>query len=378
MRIAIDATSVPPKPAGAGVYAIELVRAMAERDRHDGYALFVRGSWLDADVAGKRNWRIEHVGAASRPARLAWEQARLPRALSAMGIDVLHSTHHTLPLAGVRCLRVVTIHDVTFFRIPERYPPARRLYMQTLTRLSARVADAIIAPSNAARDDIVRTLGVPATKVAAVYEAAAVRFVPVASETAKAVARAHGIDGPFVLSVGSLEPGKNRVRLIRAMAMLRDAGLQQQLVIVGQKAWKFEEELALVEELGMRDRVRYLGYVSDADLPALYSAADAFAFPSLHEGFGLPVIEAMACGVPVLTSNISATAEVARDAAVLVDPLSVEAIRDGLRLLLEDTDLRTDLLTRGLARAAEFSWRRAADETHDVYARVAARQPASP
>ena len=128
----------------------------------------------------------------------------------------------------------------------------------------------------------------------------------------------------------------------------------------------------------MRDRVRYLGYVSDADLPALYSAADAFAFPSLHEGFGLPVIEAMACGVPVLTSNISATAEVARDAAVLVDPLSVEAIRDGLRLLLEDTDLRTDLLTRGLARAAEFSWRRAADETHDVYARVAARQPASP
>ncbi len=378
MRIAIDATSVPPKPAGAGVYAIELVRAMADRDRHDGYALFVRGNWLDDDVAGKRNWRIEHVGASSRPSRLAWEQTRLPRHLSVMGIDVLHSTHHTLPLAGVRCRRVVTIHDVTFFRIPERYPPARRLYMQTLTRLSARVADAIIAPSDAARDDIVRTLGVSPTNVVTVYEAAAARFVPVPTETAKAVARTHGIDGPFVLSVGSLEPGKNRVRLIRAMAMLRDAGLQQQLVIVGQRAWKFDEELAIVEELGMRDRVRYLGYVSDGDLPALYSAADAFAFPSLHEGFGLPVIEAMACGVPVLTSNISATAEVAGDAAVLVDPLSVDAIREGLRRLLEDADLRADLSTRGFVRAAEFSWRRAADETHSVYARAAARQPASP
>ena len=171
MRIAIDATSVPPKPAGAGVYAIELVRAMAERDRHDGYALFVRGNWLDADVAGKRNWRIEHVAAASRPARLAWEQTRLPRGLSELGIDVLHSTHHTLPLIGVRCRRVVTIHDVTFFRIPERYPSARRLYMQTLTRLSARVADAIIAPSNAARDDIVRALGVSPTNVVTVYGA---------------------------------------------------------------------------------------------------------------------------------------------------------------------------------------------------------------
>ncbi len=377
MRIAIDATSVPPQPAGAGVYAIELVRAMAQRDRHDGYALFVRGSWLDADLAGKRNWRAEHVGAASRPARLAWEQARLPRALSSLGIDVLHSTHHTLPLAGVRCRRVVTIHDVTFFRIPERYPPARRLYMQTLTRLSARVADAIIAPSNAARDDIVRTLGVPATKVVTVYEAAAGRFVPVPDAAAMAVARAHGIEGPFVLSVGSLEPGKNRARLIRAMAMLRDSGMQHQLVVVGQKAWKFDQELALVEELGMRDRVRYLGYVSDADLPALYSAADAFAFPSLHEGFGLPVIEAMACGTPVLTSSISATAEVATDAAVLVDPLSVDAIRDGLQRLLEEAELRADLSARGRARAAEFSWHRAADETHAVYESVVARQTAS-
>jgi glycosyltransferase involved in cell wall biosynthesis len=359
------------------VYAIELVRAMAARDRRDGYALYTRGNWLDADLADKRNWRVEHIAAASRPLRLAWEQMRLPRALAALGIDVLHSTHHTLPLARVGCRRVVTIHDVTFFRIPARYPPARRLYMQTLTRLSARVADAIIAPSNAARDDIVRTLGVPAARVETVYEAAADRFGPVANDVASQIARRRGLDGRFVLSVGSLEPGKNRARLIRAMAMLRDAGMEHHLVVVGQKAWKYDEELALVDTLRMGDRVHYLGYVSDVDLPALYSAADAFAFPSLHEGFGLPVIEAMACGVPVLTSNISATAEVAGDAGLLVDPLSVEAIRDGLQQLVQDSELRRKLSARGLARAAEFSWRRAADETHDLYARVAAGKRAT-
>ena len=377
MRIAIDASSVPAKPAGAGVYAIELVRAMAERDRRDGYALFARGSTFDVDMGDKRNWKIERVSASSRPARLAWEQIQLPRALDRLGIDVLHSTHHTLPLAGVRCRRVVTIHDVTFFRIPERYPPIRRFYMQTLTRLSACAADAIIVPSNAALDDVLSRLHVPAEKVVTVYEAPARRFAPVPAPESVPVLRELGVDSPYVLSVGSLEPGKNRPRLIRAMRMLRDQGFEQRLVVVGQKAWNLDDELALVTELNMQDRVQYLGYVGDSQLPALYSAAAAFAFPSLHEGFGLPVIEAMACGTPVLTSNISATAEVAGDAAVLVDPLSVEAIRDGLRQLLGDPALRAELSARGLGRASEFSWGRAADETHAVYERVVRGERAS-
>jgi len=370
VRIAIDATSVPPQPAGAGVYAIELVRALAQRDRHDGYALFTRGAWADAIVAGRRNWRLEHVASGSRALRLVWAQSRLPRAVAALGIDVLHSTHHTLPLAGVRCRRVVTIHDVTFFRIPERYPPARRLYMQTLTRLAARVADAIIVPSNAVRDDVRRTLGVPESKIATVYEAAAAQYAPVERARALAVAREYRIEAPYVLSVGSLEPGKNRARLFRAMRQLRDEGFEHRLAVVGQKAWKYEQEMELVGQLGMADRVIFPGYVKQEHLPALYAGADAFAFPSLYEGFGLPVIEAMACGVPVLTSNISATAEVASDAALLVAPTSLDAICDGLRLLLRDADLRADYARRGIERAAQFSWRRAADETHAVYSRV--------
>jgi glycosyltransferase involved in cell wall biosynthesis len=172
------------------------------------------------------------------------------------------------------------------------------------------------------------------------------------------------------LSVGSLEPGKNRGRLIRALHELRREGFCQQLLVIGQPAWRFEADHALVRELGMQREVRFLGYVPDDELPAFYAGADVFALPSLYEGFGLPVIEAMACGTPVLTSSTGATAEVAGDAALLADPLSVNAIRDGLRRLLTNAELREDLRERGLARAARFSWTRAADETHEIYERA--------
>jgi glycosyltransferase involved in cell wall biosynthesis len=374
VRIAIDATSVPPSPAGAGVYAIELARAMAQRDAHDGYVVFTRGAWFDEAAAGKRNWRIERVDAVSREGRLWWEQARLPGALTRLGVDVLHSTHHTLPLRPMRARRVVTVHDLTFHRIPERYPPARRLYMRTMTRLAARVADAIIVPSMTVRGDVIDLLHIDAAKVHAVYEAAGAQYRPLDREASMAVARRCGVDRPFVLSVGSREPGKNRARLIRAMRDLRAEGIDRALLVVGQKAWKYEEERMLARQLGMDDRVSFAGYVAAEDLPALYAAADLFAFPSLYEGFGVPVLEAMACGAPVLTSNVSATAEVAGEAALLVDPLSVGSIRDGLRSLLSDAALWARLSRRGMERAAQFSWRRAADETHAVYEQAMERR----
>jgi glycosyltransferase involved in cell wall biosynthesis len=272
----------------------------------------------------------------------------------------------------MRAKRVVTFHDVTFFRMPERYPPARRLYFRTMTRLSARVADAIIVPSTTVRDDTAAVLSAPMKKLHVVYEAAAARYRPIPADEAGSVARRYGIEGPYVLSVGSLEPGKNRARLIRAVRDARDAGVDVTLAVAGQPAWRHEAEHDLADQVGIGDRVRWLGYVPPDDLPALYSGAAVFAFPSLYEGFGLPVLEAMACGTPVLTSDVSATAEVAGDAALLVNPRSVTAISEGLRRLLEDDALRAQLRARGLARAAEFSWRRAAEETYAVYRSVTA------
>jgi glycosyltransferase involved in cell wall biosynthesis len=367
--VAIDATSIPEKPAGAGVYAIELVRAMTAADPRDGYCVFTRGDWFDEATAGRKNWRVKRLPRASARGRLWWEQRSLPRELRAICADVLHSTHHTLPLRGVDARRVVTIHDVTFFRMPERYPLPRRLYMQTLTRLSARVADAVIVPSKTVGEDVERSLKLDGRKIHVVYEAAAERYRPVAPEQARAVARRY-VDGDFVLSVGSLEPGKNRARLLEALRMLLQEGLETRLLIAGQPAWRYRGDGELVQRLGLEDRVTFAGYVPDADLPALYSAATAFAFPSLYEGYGLPVVEAMACGTPVLASNVSATAEVAGDAALLVDPLHVGAIHDGLRQLLTDAGVRERLRAAGLQRAAQFSWRRAADETVAVYRHV--------
>lgn len=370
MRVAIDATSIPAQPAGAGVYAIELVHALAERDRRDGYAIFTRGPWFDGCTANKRNWRIERVRAESRGMRMLWEQTKLPAAVHRLRIDVLHSTHHTLPLRPTRARKVVTVHDVTFFRMPERYPPFRRAYMQTLTRLSARVADHVIVPSHAIKLDVLDRLHLSQEDVTVVYEAASDNYRPIETERARAVAQKYGMNGPYVLSVGSREPGKNRVRLVRALAELRNEGIDCGLLVVGQDAWGYQREDDVVRQLGMQERVRFAGYAHSDDLPALHSAATVFAFPSLYEGFGLPVLEAMSCGAPVLTSNVSATAEIAGDAALLVDPMSTAAIRDGLRALLADESLRQRLSAAGRARAATYSWRRAADETFGVYERV--------
>jgi glycosyltransferase involved in cell wall biosynthesis len=323
--------------------------------------------------AGRAGLRVLKVRAPSRPLRLLWEQAVLPLRLSELRIDVLHSPHHTTPLLPCGCRRVVTIHDLTFLLLPERYPPTRRLYFQVMTRLAARVADAIIVPSEAVRGDVMRLLpasGGPTERLFVIPEAAGAAFHPQDAVAIEAVRRRYGLEGPFLLSVGSLEPGKNRERLLQAFARLQARGLKHTLVVAGQRAWRYEGEAPLARRLGLADSVRFLGHVPQADLPALYSAADLFVFPSLYEGFGLPALEAMACGTPVVASNVSALPEVVGDAALQVSPLDVEALAGAIEGLLRDDRLRADLRERGLERAAQFSWEKAARQTAEVYHRV--------
>jgi len=372
LRIAIDASAIPERRAGAGVYTYQLVRALAALPRKHRFVVFARRGLFDHLVGP--GLRVAHVNPWSRAMRLGWEQAMLPLLLRRYRIDVLHSPHHHTPLVlpPPPPRRVVTVHDVTFLLLPERYPPVRRLYMEAVTRASALVAEAIITPSQTVRDDLVRTLRVPAERVVAVPEAAAARFAPASGEAQARVRERYGLPGRFVLSVGSREPGKNRSRLLRALALLRGQGLACDLAIVGQPAWRYEAEAALVQSLGLYGCVRFLGYVPDDDLPALYSAATVFAYPSLYEGFGLPVLESMACGTPVVTSNVSATAEVAGGAALLVDPRDTRALAGALGRLLSDEALRGELRARGLERASQFSWERAARETQLIYELVAA------
>jgi glycosyltransferase involved in cell wall biosynthesis len=367
MRIAYDATAIPRLMAGAAVYTYELARALAAVDRENEYVIFARGDHFDDLPAIHAGLRPLKVRASSRPMRLLWEQAVLPWRLRQLRIDVLHSPHHTTPLLPCGCRRVVTFHDLTFFLLPERYPPTRRLYFQTMTRLSARVAGAVVVPSEAVRRDVVRILGLPPERVFAIPEAAGPAFHPQDATAVSAVRRRYGLNGPFILSVGSLEPGKNRERLLEAFARLRARGLEHMLVVAGQRAWRYEGEGPLAQRLGLAESVRFLGHVPQADLPALYSAAEIFAFPSLYEGFGLPTLEAMACGTPVVASNVSAVPEVVGDAAIQVSPLDVEALADAMERLLRDERLRDELRERGLKRAAGFSWEKTARQTAGVY-----------
>jgi len=374
MRIAFDATAMPRLMAGAAVYTYELARALAAVDSENEYVILARGRHFDDLAASRAGLRVLKVRAPSRLLRLLWEQTVLPwsaRGGRRLRIDVLHSPHHTTPLVPCGCRRVVTIHDLTFFLLPERYPTTRRLYFQTMTRLSARVADAVIVPSEAVKGDVMRILGLPPERLFVIPEAAGPAFHPQDAVAVEAVRRRYGLEGPFLLSVGSLEPGKNRERLLQAFARLRTRGLKQTLVVAGQRAWRYEGEVPLARSLGLTDSVRFLGHVPQADLPALYSAADLFVFPSLYEGFGLPALEAMACGTPVVASNVSALPEVVGDAALQVSPLDVEALAGAMERLLRDDRLRSDLRERGLERAARFSWEKAARQTVEVYHRAA-------
>lgn len=367
--IAIDATSVPPRPAGAGRYAIELIHALGGVDEAHDYVVYCRSHSLSLLSPLPSHMTLVDVGRLSRGRRYVWEQTRLPLDLRRRGVDLLHSTHHSLPFAYSPCRRVVTVHDVTFFLAPARYPPLRRVFFQLMTRLSARFADAIIVPSRSAAADLQWTLHPHSGRVHVTYEGVAPEFHPVPPHEAAIVARRYGLEPGYLLSLGTREPGKNRSTLLRAIERLRSEGRDVHLAVVGQHSWGQDDEASPA----LRDRVRFTGYVDQSDLPALYSAASALVFPSLHEGFGLPVLESMACGTPVVTSNRSAMPEVASDAALLVDPRDERAIADAIASLLDDDALRARLRDAGIERASSFTWDECARATVAVYDEVLSR-----
>lgn len=301
-----------------------------------------------------------------RPAaRVLWEQLAQPQALKTVGADLAHAPVYVGPLVAP-CHVVVTVHDLSFIRYPHLFRPANRLYLRVFTRLSVRRARRVIAVSRHTAGETVRLLRIPQEKVHVVYHGVDPIFRPRPAEKVESFRRRHGLPERFLLFVGTLEPRKNLVRLIEAFARCRaDAGTY--LVLAGARGWYDEEIFATVERLGMGDRVLFPGHVPNAELPLWYNAATAFAYPSLYEGFGLPVLEALACGTPVLTSAASSLPEVAGDGALMVDPFCVEEIADGLHRLLTDESLRETVRRRGLENAARFTWPRTAAETVAVY-----------
>ncbi|MDQ3815683.1 MAG: glycosyltransferase family 4 protein [Armatimonadota bacterium] len=297
-----------------------------------------------------------------------WTLIALPLYARRARLDLVHVHYIAPPL--LPCPFVTTIHDVVWRAMPETFPPLHRAIMNCLMPGTARRAARIITESEAARQDITNYLRVAPEKISITSNAVEPRYLePVSAAQITAVRGKYGIgETPYVLSVGVLQPRKNVPRLIEAFEHLRQRhpDWPHRLVIVGKRGWGLEN----AEGATGKAELIYTGYVPDEDLPALYAGAEVFAYPSLYEGFGLPILEAMACGCPVLTSNLSSMPEVAGDAAQLVDPFSVAAIRDGLEQLLSDQELRERLRQRGRERATQFTAERQAAATLEVYRSV--------
>jgi glycosyltransferase involved in cell wall biosynthesis len=373
VRIAIDATSVPTQRLGAGTYIYNLVHALAQLDSDDRYFVFAKPETFAGrpelvEGPGGSRFRLVPVRLPWRLARMAWEQAVLPWHLQRLSVDVLHSPHYTTTAVVGGWRRVVTFHDVTFFLLPERYPPLRVAYFRAASRAGARLCDVAITVSRTVKADVEQHLRLPPERVRAVPLAAAPCYRPLDDAGTLAAVRAkYNLPDRFILNVGALEPGKNQATLIRAFHRLRGQSLNHGLVIAGPPAWRYERLLRLVDKLDLADEVRFLGYVPVEDLVALYNLADLFVFPSLYEGFGLPPLEAMACGLPVVASTAPALREVLDGAALLVQPQDVDGLAEAMAAALGDEPLRSHLREAGLQRAALFSWERTARETAAVY-----------
>jgi glycosyltransferase involved in cell wall biosynthesis len=263
---------------------------------------------------------------------------------------------------------VVTFHDLTFVLYPELHQVAKRIFFPAMMRWSARHARRIITVSESTRQDLVRTLGVSPERVTTVLSAVDADYRPATAAQVAEVCARYGLrSGAYLLYVGVLEPRKSIDRLVEAFARISPGADGLKLVIAGKRGWMYDQIFAQVAALGLQDRVTFPGYVPRADLPPLYSGARAFVYPSRYEGFGLPVLEAMSCGAPVVTTNVSSLPEVAGDGALLVDPDDVPALAAALARVVHDARLREQLSSRGRTRASSFSWERCARETIRVY-----------
>lgn len=364
MIVGIDITPLTRTPTGIGLYTRHLIRELTALSGPEGfYGLAAGVRPLDKDNIPIRYRRIP---APSRLVYHTWARLKRPYADVLLdGIDLFHAVNYVLPPLK-RARGVLSIHDLGFLRHPEWFSPKVMKPFSRAIREDARRADAVIAVSAATQDDIVSLLGIPPEKILVIHEAADASFRPVSRDTAARLVRDMlGIYDPYLLFVSTVEARKNVTGLLKAFSR---ADIPHRLIIAGGAGWRSEEVFELVEKLDLSERVLFTGYLRDRSLfPALYSAADAFVFPSWHEGFGLPVLEAMACGCPVIASNTSSLPEIGGDAAIYVSPENTDELARKMELVTGDTALNKVLREKGVARAAGFSWRACAEKTRDCY-----------
>ena len=371
-KLAIDYTPAYEQTGGIGRYVRELTAALAQIDKASDYRLFVSGSrssQLPRPPAANFSWKST-VASPKWLARI-WHRARLPLPIEAFvgPVDLYHATDFVLPPTLPRTRTLLTVHDLSFVRAPEAASPQLKAFLDATVPRSVARADHILADSQATKSDLMELYGTSERKISVLLCGVDDSFQPVNDQRViAAIRKKYSLESvDFLLAVGTVQPRKNYSRAIQALAQIRNLGHDLHLAIVGGKGWLEDEMYSTIENSGMKEYVHLLGYVDDRDLPALYSSARALLMVSLYEGFGLPIIEAMSCGTPVITSKVSSLPEVAGDAALLVDPYDITSITEAILQLESDLTLREALVEAGYLQARKFSWKRSAAKLKAIY-----------
>ncbi|RMH01953.1 MAG: glycosyltransferase family 1 protein [Chloroflexi bacterium] len=373
-RVGIDVTAALTQGGGIGRYTRELVRAVTAVDQTHEYHFFSARPPATLPVSDPLP-SGEHVH--HHPAPLdehwlyrLWYRLRLPIPVQWFtgSLDLFHSPDFVLPPVAGHIPTLLTVHDLSFVHYPDTFPENLVAYLNRVVPWSVRRATHVLADSQATKTDLETIWGVPAEKITVLYCGVNEHFRPVTDgKRITAVLRKYQLDNiPYILTVGTVQPRKNYQMLIRAFAPIATQ-FPHHLVIAGGRGWLYDDMLAEVQRLNLTDRVHFIGFVDDDDLPALYSAATLFVFPSLYEGFGLPLLEAMACGTPVVTSNASSLPEVVGETAVLLPPHTPEPWTNTLHQLLTDSNARSHLQAQGFQQVQKFSWETAAHQLIQIY-----------
>ena len=361
MRIGVMLRSLG-EPGGIGMYTTSILQALFHADQRNHYVLIYKLPQHLGRFSSFPNV-TEHV--VSAPNKLWWDQIAVPRFAKAHGLHVIYNPKLSVPLL-TRCKTVLVMHGADQFAAPHTFKWQDRIYFTIANRLYCKRASAIIAMTHTGAKDIVRYMGADPEKIHVIPESYNELCRVVSKEEAEEVRAEYSLPERFILFVGGIEPKKNVKSLLKAFAAVK-ADIPHKLVLVGFDRWKMSNQLGIMDQLGIREDVVFTGFVPDEVVPAIYNLADLFVFPSLYEGFGMPVLEAMACGCPVITTTTGCSPEVAGDAAVLVDPLRSDKIADWIQRVLGEEMLREELIEKGLKRAKDFSWEKCAKETVSLF-----------
>ena len=374
MRIGINASKIFEVHTGVGRYTSNLCSSVLKTGRENDYYFYTPGRKSNTTVAEAEGTILGKpvVSKQNNMLRILWEQMVLPIYSRKDGLDLFHYTDHALSLLFRKCPIIITVHDIAYLRLPNLLNTSRKIYKKNILQISIKKADIIIADSYATKNDIIEYFDIREEKIRVIHLGVESRFCSIDNVNVEEFRLENNLPSKMILNVGTLEPRKNVVSLIKAFRKLREKGgfKDYKLVIAGERGWLYKEIFKEVGHSDLKHDILFLGVVADEDLPMLYNCAEIFVYPTLYEGFGLPPLEAMACGTPVITSNTSSLPEVIGDAGIMVDPTDINSLCESMYILLTDKEMRNRLSSMGRERSSMFSWENTSKKILKVYDEV--------